>query len=69
LAESAKAIAKGTSVSVQVFGQKEMEKLGMGAVLGIAKGSNEEPQFIVMEYQSAAAEQKASRVSQARVSL
>jgi leucyl aminopeptidase len=32
------------------MGQGEMEKLGMGAVIGIAKGSTEEPQFIVMEY-------------------
>jgi leucyl aminopeptidase len=27
-----------------------MQKLGMGAVLGIAKGSAEEPQFIIAEY-------------------
>jgi len=33
-----------------VLGRKEMEKLGLGAVVGIAKGSELEPQFIVMEY-------------------
>ena len=50
LAECAKTIAQGTKVSVQVLGRKEMEKLGLGAVVGIAKGSELEPQFIVMEY-------------------
>ncbi|MDP4020839.1 MAG: leucyl aminopeptidase family protein [Candidatus Adlerbacteria bacterium] len=50
MADVAKTIIKGTSIKVQVLGKKEMEKLGMGAVLGVAKGSAEEPQFIVMEY-------------------
>ncbi len=50
LAGAAKAAAKGTKIKVQILGRKEMKKLGMGAVLGIAKGSVEEPQFIVMEY-------------------
>jgi leucyl aminopeptidase len=50
LSDAAKTIAKGTSVRVEILGKKDMEKLGMGAVLGIAKGSSEEPQFIVMEY-------------------
>lgn len=50
LAAAAKTAVKGTKVSIKVLGRKDMEKLGMGAVLGIAKGSAEEPQFIVMEY-------------------
>jgi leucyl aminopeptidase len=50
LADAAVQAAKGTRVKVKVLGRAEMEKLGMGAVLGIAKGSVEEPQFIVMEY-------------------
>ncbi len=54
LAAAAKAAAKasgaGAKLTVKVLGRKEMQKLGMGAVLGIAKGSIEEPQFIVMEY-------------------
>jgi leucyl aminopeptidase len=35
-----------------------MEKLGMGAILGVARGSAEEPQFIIMEYFGAAKSQK-----------
>ena len=58
LAECAKTIAQGTKVSVQVLGRKEMEKLGMGAVGGIAKGSELEPQFSVMGYKGAAKTKK-----------
>ncbi len=50
LAHAAKKAVAGTKATVKVLGRKDMEKLGMGAVLGIAKGSSEEPQFIVVEY-------------------
>lgn len=50
LSEAAKKATKGIKVKVKVLGHKEMKKLGLGAVLGIAKGSSEEPQFIIMEY-------------------
>ncbi len=50
LAEAAVKSAEGTGVKVKVLGRAEMERLGMGAVLGIAKGSTEEPQFIIAEY-------------------
>jgi leucyl aminopeptidase len=50
LAAAAKKALAGSKASIKVLGQKEIEKLGMGGVLGIAKGSSQEPQFIVMEY-------------------
>ncbi len=50
LAEAAVKAAQETNVKVKVLGRAEMERMGMGAVLGVAKGSAEEPQFIVMEY-------------------
>ena len=50
LAQAAKKALQGTKATLKVLGVKEMEKLGMGAVLGIGKGSKDEPQFIVMEY-------------------
>ncbi len=50
LVAAAKVALKGTSVTLKVLGRKEMQKLGMGAVLGIAQGSAEEPQFLIMEY-------------------
>lgn len=50
LAQAAKDAAKGTKVSVKILGKKEMQVLGMGGVLGVAQGSEHEPQFIIMEY-------------------
>ena len=50
LASDAQKALKGTKVKVTVLGKKEIEKLKMGAILGVAKGSTEEPRFIVMDY-------------------
>ena len=50
LGETAKKLVKGLPVSVKVLGVKEMQKLGMGGVLGVGKGSSQEPAFIAMEY-------------------
>ena len=62
LAAAAKAAAKsagvGAKLKVKILGKKEMQKLGMGAVLGVAKGSSEEPQFIIMEYKGGNANEK-----------
>ena len=59
LAQAAKAAVKGlSSVTVKTLGRAEMEKLGMGAILGVGKGSNHEPTFTVMEYKGAAASKK-----------
>jgi leucyl aminopeptidase len=50
LAEEAKAAVRGTKVKVTVFGLSEIKKLKMGGILGVSRGSSEEPRFIVMEY-------------------
>lgn len=50
LAKAAQDAVKGTNVRVVVLGMKEMEKLNMGGILGVAKGSPEGPKCIVMEY-------------------
>jgi leucyl aminopeptidase len=34
----------------EVFGKKEMKKLGMNALLAVSQGSHEEPKFIKLEY-------------------
>ena len=54
LAKAAKALVKGLPVTVTALGKAQMQKLGMGAVLGVAKGSSQEPAFIIMEYKGAA---------------
>lgn len=51
LAECAKEIAKQfPAIQLKVLGRKEIEREKMGGLLGVAKGSPEEPKFIVMEY-------------------
>ncbi len=58
LANEAIAAAKGTSLKVTAWDQKRIEKEKMGGLLGVARGSAEEPRFIVMEYRGAAATKK-----------
>jgi leucyl aminopeptidase len=53
LAKAAKGAVEGLPVKVTVLHKKEMEKLGMGALLGVAKGSSEEPTFTILEYRGA----------------
>ena len=50
LAEQAREMGKRDGVRVEVLGQKDIEKLGMGAFLAVARGSREPPRFIVMQY-------------------
>ena len=50
LAKAAREAIKGLSVKVTILGSKEMRKLGMGALLGVAKGSTEAPTFTILEY-------------------
>ncbi|MGF1593430.1 MAG: leucyl aminopeptidase [Kiloniellaceae bacterium] len=54
LAAEAKKLSK-LGVKVTVLGEKEMKKLGMGALLGVAQGSAHEPQLVVMQWQGASA--------------
>jgi leucyl aminopeptidase len=49
LAEKARAVCRAAGVRFRTFGPKEMEKLGMGALLSVARGSAEPPAFIEME--------------------
>ncbi len=50
LAEAAAKAAKTNGIRAKILDEKEMKRLGMGGVLGVAKGSSEKPQFIIMEY-------------------
>jgi leucyl aminopeptidase len=52
LANRAKALTK-CGVSVQVLGLAEMKKLGMGALIGVAQGSVNEPRLVVMQWRGA----------------
>jgi leucyl aminopeptidase len=51
MAEEARKIAEKYSLELEVLGRAQMKKLGMGALLGVAQGSNQPPKFIVLKYQ------------------
>lgn len=55
LAKAAVNASSGSRITVKTLGTAEMKKLNMGAILGVAKGSTEEPRFIIMEYWGAGA--------------
>ncbi len=52
LADQAKALAK-LGVKVQVLDKRQMERLGMGALLGVAQGSANEPRVVAMRWDGA----------------
>lgn len=51
LSKQAKELATSCSkLTTKILGEKQMEKLGMGSLLSVARGSTEEGQLIIMEY-------------------
>lgn len=50
LAETAEKVAAETGLSVQVLEEAQMAELGMGALLGVAQGSEEPAKFIIVEH-------------------
>jgi leucyl aminopeptidase len=58
LAKAAQGLAtKHSKISCEVLGPKEVAKLGMGAFMAVAQGSDEPLRFIVLQYQGAAKSQ------------
>ena len=54
LAQAAKGLAKMARVRCEVLGPKQVAKLGMGAFMAVARGSEEELRFVVLRYEGAA---------------
>jgi leucyl aminopeptidase len=52
LAEEARKAVGGTSIKLKVLDEKDIEKLGMGGIIGVSKGSVEKPRFIILEYKN-----------------
>jgi leucyl aminopeptidase len=50
LAKAASGLAKRPRVRCEVLGPREVAKLGMGAFLAVARGSEEELRFVVLRY-------------------
>ena len=57
-ARRAKGLTK-LGVKVEVLGEAEMKKLGMGALLGVGQGSERESQLVVMQWNGARAKKDA----------
>ncbi len=50
MAETAKELANEYDLGFGVFDREEMEAMGMGALLGVAKGSSQPPKLITLTY-------------------
>jgi leucyl aminopeptidase len=50
IATKAKEIARQFGLKLQVLEKDQMQKLGMGALLGVASGSAQPPKFVIVEY-------------------
>ena len=50
MAEMAAELAKTHRLEVSVLEQEQMQKLGMGGLLGVAQGSQQPPKFIILRY-------------------
>jgi leucyl aminopeptidase len=58
LAKAAQTMARKHKITCKVLEKKDMQKLKMGSLLGVARGSHEPPKFIVMEYKGGKAKDK-----------
>lgn len=60
LSKIAEDLAKenSTTIKVKIFSRDETKKMGMGAFLGVARGSDEEPKFIHLHYKPKGSKKK-----------
>jgi leucyl aminopeptidase len=58
MAEAAKEIAGKYNLQFKVFEREDMEAMGMGALLGVAKGSSQPPKLITLTYKGDEASEK-----------
>ncbi|PHM19483.1 MAG: leucyl aminopeptidase [Curvibacter sp. PD_MW3] len=54
LAQAARSLSRLPKISCQVLGPREVEKLGMGSFMAVARGSEQPLRFIVLQYNGAA---------------
>ena len=58
LATAAKKLAKDHKIKVEILERADMEKLGMGSLLSVSRGSHEPPKFIILHYKGGKAKDK-----------
>jgi leucyl aminopeptidase len=50
MAEATRELAKSYGLEVEVLEREQMAEMGMGALLGVAQGSQQPPKFIILNY-------------------
>ena len=50
MAEAAKKLAESHGLEITILEREQMQELGMGALLGVAQGSQQAPKFIILHY-------------------
>jgi len=50
LADTASAMAKEVNLKCAVYDEKDIQRMGMGALWGVARGSDQPPRFVVLEW-------------------
>ena len=50
MAETARKLAETCGLELNVLEREQMQELGMGALLGVARGSRQPPKFVVLHY-------------------
>ncbi|MDR2240631.1 MAG: leucyl aminopeptidase [Zoogloeaceae bacterium] len=58
LAQRAQKLAKECKLKCETLDRERMEKLGMGALLAVARGAHQPPRFIVLQYQGGKPKEK-----------
>ena len=58
LADNAMEIGRKSDIKVTIFDRDKFTKMGMGALAGVASGTEVPPKFIIMEYMGGAKKQK-----------
>src|SRR2546422_4678144 len=53
LAESAVKLGRECKLAVEVLEQKDMDRLGMGSLLSVSRGSHQPPKFVILRYSGA----------------
>jgi leucyl aminopeptidase len=54
LAEEARTLARRYRLGIEILERRDMERLGMGALLAVTRGSRQPPKLIVLRYRGAA---------------
>jgi leucyl aminopeptidase len=57
MAEAARQLAQSYGLKVEVLEKEQMEKAGMGALLGVAQGSQQPPKFIILSYKGSSSDE------------